>query len=209
MHVDCTGSTLKSEHLTLLAKSIRMIGLPLDGSSIETHTAMRGDKGKSHFVLVLDLLDALSDTPILIKVNTVVSKVNIDDIPNMVSILSKHRVDFWSIYQYWPFAGNGSINSRHIIDDGRFDEVVRKLSKTPVHFNIEINPISERLNTYFFVFHSGDVYMTTQDVPTDYIFLGSIFDDKTISLWFESNAASLRSSSLVRYQELLSSEVIK
>ena len=202
VHVDCTGSELDLKDLEFLSENVKMIGLPLDGASPEMQAIMRGLEWEPIFHKIINLLNVLSNSPVKLKINTVLSAINFHEINMLAPLLRNFKIDTWSIYQYWPFLKSYTANERHCISDELFKKAISKILEIPMDFNLEASLVNSRLNTYFFVSHHGDVYIPTQDNPSDYNFLGSIFDSKSILSWSRLVNVSLRSSARLRYHSV-------
>lgn len=178
VHVDTHGISLleSDENSSLINTYVDWLGLPLDGSTKETHDLMRGKKG--HFDLVMQKLSWLKETSTRIKINTIVTQVNkheISSLASLIKMISPHR---WSVYQYWPVGVAARASLSHNIQGAEFDAIVDQLDmfslgKTVVEFN---NSESRR-NTYPILNHEGKVTVHNEYPNNSYNYIGSIFDD--------------------------------
>jgi MoaA/NifB/PqqE/SkfB family radical SAM enzyme len=166
----------------LLTEGIDLLGLPLDGPRADIHNRMRSTE--SHFGVALDRLLWLRPFMAKIKINTFVSKFNVDTIPEMVPLIARLGPSRWSLYQYWPLSHGKTAITRHSISDEQFSTMIEKLPATIDGVLIEVNPLSVRRLTYPFVSHDGTIYIHDETDDSSYRMLGPIFDDNVITELF-------------------------
>lgn len=156
--IDTTGIGINKDILIRLNGKLDWIGLPLDGSSKKMNSLMRGDG--TIFENVMNTLKMLRDTRIKIKINTLVSKINIDDIINMTDLLQTFNIKLWSLYQFWPLERGKIYRNKFEISRKEFLSCVNKIKKNSKKISIEIVPYREREYSYFLISQSGFVYTT-------------------------------------------------
>jgi MoaA/NifB/PqqE/SkfB family radical SAM enzyme len=180
IQVDTNGLGLKISHLPIIKQTVQLLGLPIDGTE-EVHGRVRGHA--SHFNIVLNWLQRFSDEGVPIKINTVVTKLNIHDLDNIAQILIKFPIRTWSLYQFWPL-GFGKYQQEQLnVSKQEFLDATRLISDKYNFTKIEVSPISNRLLGYFFVAHTGRVYVMDKHNPEEYVELGSIFDKDILLKW--------------------------
>jgi MoaA/NifB/PqqE/SkfB family radical SAM enzyme len=109
-----------------------MVGLSVDGSTPEAHRAMRGDKADLNEVLAA-AERVTSEPGVRLKIATVVSSVNQDDLPTLAGTVKGLGPDIWRLYQY--SSRNDGVNTgqqRHRLADeefGRLAELAAALAK--------------------------------------------------------------------------------
>lgn len=194
--VDTNGISLKPTHYSFLEKNIDIISLPLESSSPSIHDKMRG---KNHFSTVKHHLENLQQIKIKIKINTVATSINIGNINELVEFLDGFKIDIWSIYQFWRISQTTSETFERNIETNDFLYFCSSLNASASSFKIEISPVIKRFNSYFFVSHSGIVYTIDPNNKNRYLFLGSVFDDRTITTWKSLCDFSIRKSIMYRY----------
>lgn len=177
VHVDTHAITLleNQKNASLLESYVDLLGLPLDGSNGEVHDLMRGAIG--HHKLIMSRLDWLREYRISIKINTIVSSVNVSDMRGLGKLISSLNPDRWSIYQYWPVGPAKKAASENAIDVNQFRESIRTLNLK--EFNntvIEVNTAESRRKTYPILNHLGEVYVHHEYPVDDFEFVGQIFD---------------------------------
>lgn len=184
VHVDTNGIGLLCTKATvsLLENGIDLLGLPLDGPRAEIHDRMRSTS--SHFQLVLDRLAWLSPFMHKVKINTFVSKCNLNAIPEMVPLITRVKPSRWSLYQYWPLSLGKRAFAQHVVSVEEFSTAMGKLPAVIDRSHIEINPLPIRRLTYPFVSHDGTIYIHDDTDESSYKTLGSIFNESVISELF-------------------------
>lgn len=106
-----TNGLLLKQRLPEFAESIDFIGLPLDSDDKKIHNDMRPTKIiTNHFGLILDLIQLINSkySRIGIKINTLVSKRNMDNV-NGIGKLIDGKVVSWKLSQFIP----GAFGNKH------------------------------------------------------------------------------------------------
>lgn len=180
IQVDTNGLALCNWHIPIIKQCVHLVGLPIDGSK-EIHTAMR--RNPRHFTIVVKWLQRFADEGVPIKINTVVSKVNIHDLDNIAKLLMDFPIRVWSLYQFWPLGPGKNYRSRFEVSTQEFLRAAEAIKGRYNFARIEISAISDRLLCYFFVSHTGRVYVVDRHNYEQYIELGNIFDDDILMKW--------------------------
>lgn len=101
-----------------------IVGLSLDGSTEAMHRKMRGDN--ADFEAVLDAAEIVaSRLDVTLKIATVVSSANCDDIVPMAELVKLLRADLWRLYQYAPIGPYNHGQFRHTIAESDFLKIAR------------------------------------------------------------------------------------
>lgn len=180
VHVDTNGIALRDSEQTLaiLRCNVDLLGLPLDGSCPEIHDEMRLSPG--HFDKVALQLQWLSKF-LRIKINTIVTAANLDDLPSLARLVTTLKPSRWSIYQYWPLGPAAKAQLTHSVSDVDFMNATEQVRLAFPHINtsIEITPRESRRDTYPIIHHDGEVFIHTPRPENKFLSLGSIFNDET------------------------------
>lgn len=103
----------------LLLANFAVVGISVDGSTLEIHRAMRGEKAQHAKVVAAARL--VGDEPgVRLKLATVISSVNRDDLPALAELVRELEPDVWRLYQY---SRRGEVNTgqrRHRLPDDEF-----------------------------------------------------------------------------------------
>jgi MoaA/NifB/PqqE/SkfB family radical SAM enzyme len=96
-----------------------VVGLSIDGSTDVVHRAMRG--ARADLGSVLDAARLIAGTPgIGLKLATVVSAVNRDDLPTLASLIGQLKPDVWRLYQYSARGAQNVGQQRHLLTEDEF-----------------------------------------------------------------------------------------
>ncbi len=99
-----------------------VVGISIDGSTQAIHSAMRGPNA--------DLGEALSAAEVVsqavgtrLKLATVVSDVNRNDLPSLAKIVHELQPDIWRLYQYSSRGAQNTGQQRHSMSAEEFEEL--------------------------------------------------------------------------------------
>lgn len=101
-----------------------MVGLSIEGSTSEVHSAMRGAKADLDEVLEAARF-VLKEPGVSLKLATVVSGVNRDDLPSLARIVRGLEPDIWRLYQYSSRGEQNVGQRRHALPEEDFGRLVR------------------------------------------------------------------------------------
>lgn len=181
VHLDTNAQYLQYHDLGLILQNVKLIGLPLDGSTAEIHGRVRGNP--THYYIIRKWLDKLSGCLPKKKINTVVCAKNIGDIRSIGEILTGLDIDRWSLYQFWPMQ-RGRENTREFeIDTNYFVDTCESVKTQFPNIRIEMSTIDARKTSYFFVTHTGIVYVIDPACSSVYLTLGSIYEADILEKW--------------------------
>ncbi len=176
VRLDTNGLLLNDNLLSTLSRYIDRIALPLDGASQQVHDYMRSYNG--HFRLVINLIKKLSDMGIPLKVNTVVTKVNYNEMRELAWLLSEFdNIYLWSAYQFSPLGRGFKFRRLFEIDDTRFRKITEDVLNLRLDLNIEFISNLERTHLYLLISPDGTIYTQPPPGRYDYIVLGHILRD--------------------------------
>lgn len=154
-----TNATFTKARYDLIKDNIDVIGLPLDGSTINVNVAM----GRAHYLRdrMLGLLQFFysAEPKHKIKVGTVISKINAYDILNVGRFLFEtegiYRPDVWRVYQFEKVERGEDNAQKYEITDQEFWDIVNLLKKQLPQANIAPRANSDHNNAYFFISPDG------------------------------------------------------
>jgi MoaA/NifB/PqqE/SkfB family radical SAM enzyme len=184
VHVDTHGKALRQseKNLALLIEAVDLLGLPLDGSTSDMHNQMRSTAG--HFEIISCRLDWLKLYRERLKINTLVSARNVEDLPILANLVVSVAPIRWSIYQYWSLGPGESVSPIHCVSDQKFEENARHAAKIMTGSNtiVEINNRESRRGTYPIVHHDGSIFVHSPAPHNSFQCIGSIFDEGALPL---------------------------
>lgn len=157
-----------------------VVGISIDGSTAAMHKTMRGQEAR--FDSTWASARYVSAQPdIKLKIATVVSVVNAEDVPRIGGAVRSLDADVWRLYQYAE-RGIGAQNhgqDRHIISSDEFERIARLavIQASPV----PVVPASEETGAgCMIVDMQGDVLLP---VEHGYIKRGNCLEERLDDIW--------------------------
>ena len=146
-----------------IASLFDWISIPLDASSADIESNMT--RNPQHFERILFLIDYInSNYPKLkIKINTLVSKVNYNEIINLFELLREKDIKRWKLFHFMPSRGDAASNKEQFyISEELFNEVCSRLDlELKPSMRVTFNSYKYFQHEYFCV--SVDGYLTKFD----------------------------------------------
>ena len=96
-----------------------MVGISIEGSTTEIHRTMRGEKADLDEAIEAARL-VTKEPGVSLKLATVVSRVNRDDLPALASTVRDLGPEIWRLYQYSRRGDQNSGQQRHSLADDEF-----------------------------------------------------------------------------------------
>lgn len=179
IQIDTNGIKLTERDDEWMMGKIQLLGLPLDGSNVNTHRITRSE---DHFHKIINHLNRLKDKNLPIKINTVVHKGNIGDLLELAKLLSDFNIALWSIYEFWKINETASCNCN--IEKAESDILMDTINILQNgNIKIEYSAVKHRSNGYFFIDHTGMCYTISHVNKNEYEYLGDIYDRDTFFKW--------------------------
>jgi MoaA/NifB/PqqE/SkfB family radical SAM enzyme len=162
-----------------------MVGISVDGSTPDIHHTMR--RGRADLNEVLAAARRVADEPgVRLKIATVVSSVNKEDLPALARTVRGLAPDIWRLYQY---SSRGSWNRgqhRHPLADDEFQRLARQAADLVAP--VPTAPSTEaETEGCLIVDTSGNVL---QPSGTGYAQLGNCLEESLDRIWAELPARS-------------------
>ena len=128
-----------------------------------------------HYETLCSNIELVNNNELKVKINTVVTKKNAQDIIKIGHFLRRFHPSRWSLYQYWPLGFGLKNNERFIIGQSEFLAITEQVEQQDFGFTVECNTISCRDSTYLFVTHSGVLYVLHPNSTDGYLRVGKDF----------------------------------
>lgn len=105
---------------------IDAINLPLDSANPDIHNEMRPCAVKNHHGLIMGLIDYINENypNVKIKINTMVGKLNLDDVVNVGNLIEK-KVRSWKLGKFYSGGYGKEFEKMFTITDEEFNDVVK------------------------------------------------------------------------------------
>lgn len=173
VHVDTNTKAIREIDLEFINRNIDLLGISIDAIG-QDYDEFRDTK--KLFEKVDAVINQLSkDSQIQIKINTVVTKENVDKLSEIRDYISnKRNVVRWSLYQFFPLSIAATNKARYEISDRDFELATANIEFCDSKIKIEKFKFNERVNGYLFCDEEGNLY--TNNIKGEYIRLFSIFD---------------------------------
>lgn len=169
-HVDTNALAIREEDISFIEDNIDILGISIDGVG-ETHNKLR--ESKNSFRKVEDVLSRISGLRTTIKVNTILTKENVNCLEELSSFLTQYpQISIWSVYQFFPLDAAIKFKERYFISSKEFTKRTSFLKENN-KLKIELFPFSNRVTGYLFVNELGQMF--TNSLAGEYLELGSIF----------------------------------
>lgn len=177
VHIDTNGIGIKENSNTqkYIDEYVDLIGLPLDGATASIHNLMRSSE--IHFELILKKIEWFSSIKNKLKINTLLSKLNINDLEKFANLIKMINPKIWSIYQFWELNNEENIIKKYSLDNDIFMDKTRFIKSRfeNLDIKIEIAYKNKRVKKYPIVDNNGNVYIHNEDnLMTN---LGSVFQE--------------------------------
>ncbi len=169
------GSLITRQFLIENNKKIFQIGLPIDTTNLGIQKSM--GRNDNHFKNTLNILNLIKNEKLEynIKINTVVTMYNYDDMKNINNIICKYRINKWNLFLYNSIRNVAKKNSDLFsIDKEKFEELRTTIiaPNTYVHFSDQ--PSYE--NEHIIISPRGDVIITRDSKD---IIIGKAYNNTT------------------------------
>lgn len=119
------GILLSKEKIIELEPYLDYITLSYDSNNSDTYKIM--GRGERHGINVIEILDFIQKNKIdvKIKINTLVSKINKDEVVDIGKIIEKYNIERWRLFKFMPLRNCAISNSTNFeIDNEEFKQVV-------------------------------------------------------------------------------------
>jgi len=159
------GTKLNEEKLKLINNVTDILIIPLD--AIDKYIQDKMGRSNNQFDLVKYILDVISKNTFnyRIRINTLVSKINISNILELANELLKYKIDKWRLYQFAPLRGHAKDNnSEYLIDDQIFLDLEKSIKTHQINSKVEISfyNINKLQNDNLLIIPNGDVVKTIE-----------------------------------------------
>jgi MoaA/NifB/PqqE/SkfB family radical SAM enzyme len=162
-----------------------MVGISIEGSTFQVHRAMRGDKADLDEVIKAARL-VTREPGVSLKLATVVSGVNRDDLPALARTVRDLAPDIWRLYQYSSRGGQNFGRQRHWLADEEFRHLVTEA--TDLAAPVPTAPSAEaETEGCLIVDPAGNVL---QPAGAGYVRRGNCLEEPLDRIWAEIPAQS-------------------
>lgn len=147
------------------------VGLPLDGSTVESNAKMRLGSIEAYQAVISGAAHIRRHYPsINITIRTVASRVNAGDIVSIASKLASLRelYDRWKLYQFSASSIGLANRAEHELGDAAFIALHRQISREFPGLPFTAYPTERRTGRYLFVGPTGEIFGVTGKADYEY-----------------------------------------
>lgn len=156
------GKELSKEKIIELEPYLDYITLSYDSNNNDTHRKMgRGEKHGDKVVEILDFIQR-NNLKIKIKINTLVSKMNKNEVIEIGTTLKKYEIERWKLFRFIPLRNYASDNEKNFEISGEEFNYVTSNVKELYGSNINISECNENEihSNYLLINSVGDFIVT-------------------------------------------------
>jgi MoaA/NifB/PqqE/SkfB family radical SAM enzyme len=177
VQVDTNLLTAGVAALSELRHMEHMLGIPLDTLRPDVAFAMR--RNRRHPAVVVDRVREAVRAGFCVKINTVVSRLNVDDLRDLATYISDSKVALWSLYEFWPIGERAILNAPQLsLTHEEYRAAVDGVSTRCAPAEVEAGSIEDRRGAYFFVTPTGRAYTVDASSASTYRELGNILTEE-------------------------------
>ena len=161
---------------------VDLLVIPLDGSNNNVNSVFRGN---SQFRHALDTIQQYKngDFPFKLKVNTVMTSENYDDLINISRFLLDKRI-YWRIFFCKEKGRENNIQKKHLLSKEAFVEKIKQLQSSNAMVNLSISDAQNELE-YTILVPDGSIYIAKGEHDT---LIGNINAFSERDIIYEINA---------------------
>lgn len=156
------GKILTNEKLVELEPYLDYITFSYDSNNSNTNIILgRGNEHSKHIIALLNFIKQ-KDINIKVKINTLISKVNKNEIMDIGKTLENYHIERWKLFKFIPLRNYAIMNSNDFeISNKDFNDIVSNAKK--IYSNvIKIEECNEDIiqNNYLLINSMGDFIIT-------------------------------------------------
>lgn len=177
-----TNGVLLLKYWSKIKKYFRCLGLPLDGSNLKMTKKMgRSIKSYQATLKILKFFKK-NKPPCLVKLGTVVSRINQDDLVKIGQLIFEsknlYHPDVWRLYQFSPLSFGAVHRQKYEISDAEFNNLCQKIKQYFPQQNIVPLSNADSNDSYFFIDPNLKIVLLTKN---KFVKIGDL---RTVSLQF-------------------------
>ena len=154
------GKILANSNMRIL-NYLDSLTLSLDSTNNKINQEL--GRGEEHYTNVKYILDYIKENNIDIKlrINTVATKLNIDNISEFILFLNEYNIYAWRIFRFMPLRETAVKNKNEFeISDEQFKFIKEKCNKECNITNIEYREEDDMEKKYVLLVANGDIVIT-------------------------------------------------
>ena len=154
------GILLTEEKLSEISKYVDIITLSIDSTNDEINNKL--GRGKDHFERISKCIENIKKYDIItVKINTVLTKINTDEMQKLGEFLAHNQIKYWRIFKFMPLR-ELSLKSKDKFDisDEVYQNILENIKSKFSSINLEQRTFVEFETLYVLNLANGDIYIT-------------------------------------------------
>ncbi|HVG21201.1 MAG TPA: radical SAM protein [Blastocatellia bacterium] len=181
--ISTNGILLSEALMQALDCCLDELTLPIDGSVPEIHGNHRGQD--SHLDTVMRLLKQVKNYGFQTDVSTVVTRLNLGDILNILRLVESEEIKKWKVFQYDGLMQDENTYRALCISHAQFEEVIATVNAHKTRVSVDFRFSSpEVMRSYLSISPLGDILLVNSN---QYKKVGSVFDNRSLKEILTSN----------------------
>ena len=155
------GKALNEERMKNILPYLDSITLSID--TINNNTNEKLGRGKEHFSNIDKILKYIkaNNSKIKIRINTVINKMNIEEITDLVRYLNNFPIYSWRLFKFMPLRER-AVETQHLfeITDDVYNNVIDSIKNSSNISTIEYRKSNDMETKYVLILANGDIVIT-------------------------------------------------
>lgn len=172
------------DDLFFLLKQLDWLTFSLDGASETIQSKMgRNECHVSRVKKLLEISNNYTERKCKLKLNTVISSINAEEIKNIVDIVNKYKIERWKLFQFTPVRGTAQKNQDiYIISNEEYLKVVNQIKEILKSEKVVISDSNHEniAAAYFVIFPNGEIRVSESHGEK---VVGNILSDEIYEMW--------------------------
>ena len=176
LSITTNGQSIDEDIFNKILNTFDWISFSIDSSNIDINDKI--GRGKNHLEKIISLLDAFNGK-IKIKINTVATKYNIDDLENIYSLISKYNISRWKIFRFYPLRKGKENEQLFYLNDSEsqlVEDFVNKMQNENTKIKTHYNDLKEFTTSYFNIYPDGSIENSKEED------IGNLLNDDILTI---------------------------
>lgn len=154
-----TNGLLLNKRLPEIKDYLDSVTLSIDSTRSLTNKVI--GRGEKHFEQIAKNIKEINKCKIPLSINSVLTKVNMDDIIELGEFLQENNITRWRIFKFMPLR-EISIRNKELFDisNEEYQNKIQKITKLFPNIKLEERTISELEKLYVLILANGDIVVT-------------------------------------------------